>query len=102
MRVIGLAVVLALTVLAPFVAEGQQARKASRLRRMLRLHRDLGVNLTGAAIIVAARSRAGRSRRVTAGAMTDNAVQAAGRRGAGAPPAEACLQRERRRWISTD
>lgn len=25
---------------------------ASRLRRMLRLHRDLGVNLTGAAIIV--------------------------------------------------
>ena len=25
---------------------------ASRLRRMLRLHRDLGVNFTGAAIIV--------------------------------------------------
>ena len=50
----------------------------------------------------AARSRAERSRRVTAGAMTDNVVQAAGCRGAGAPPAEACLQRERRRWISTD
>jgi len=28
------------------------AATASRLRRMLRLHRDLGVNLTGAAIIV--------------------------------------------------
>lgn len=28
------------------------ASTASRLRRMLRLHRDLGVNLTGAAIIV--------------------------------------------------
>ncbi len=28
------------------------AAAASRLRRMLRLHRDLGVNLTGAAIIV--------------------------------------------------
>jgi DNA-binding transcriptional MerR regulator len=28
------------------------AATASRLRRMLRLHRDLGVNFTGAAIIV--------------------------------------------------
>jgi MerR family transcriptional regulator/heat shock protein HspR len=28
------------------------AATAARLRRMLRLHRDLGVNLTGAAIIV--------------------------------------------------
>ena len=28
------------------------ASTAARLRRMLRLHRDLGVNLTGAAIIV--------------------------------------------------
>jgi hypothetical protein len=28
------------------------AAMASRLRRMLRLHRDLGVNFTGAAIIV--------------------------------------------------
>ena len=28
------------------------AEAAARLRRMLRLHRDLGVNLTGAAIIV--------------------------------------------------
>jgi MerR HTH family regulatory protein len=28
------------------------AATATRLRRMLRLHRDLGVNITGAAIIV--------------------------------------------------
>jgi hypothetical protein len=47
----------------------------------------------------AARSRGERSRRVTAGAMTE---QRGAGCGAGAPPAEACLQRERRRWISTD
>ena len=35
-----------------FTAPTFSAAMASRLRRMLRLHRDLGVNLTGAAIIV--------------------------------------------------
>jgi chaperone modulatory protein CbpM len=47
------------------------ASTAARLRRMLRLHRDLGVNLTGAAIIVDLLERVERlEARVLGGAET--------------------------------